>query len=76
MTITKLITYLPDELKTSIIDFKDVRNNGKTYIKVYFEKPFSGSEVENLSKNQHFAAVGNVKYKYAPEIRHGVIYVK
>lgn len=76
MTITKLITYLPDELKASIIDFKDVKNNGKTYIKVYFEKPFADSEIENLSKNPHFAAVGNVKYKYAPEIRHGVIYVK
>lgn len=76
MTITKLISYLPDELKASIIDFKDVKNNGKTYIKVYFEKPFSDSEIETLLKNPHFAAVGNVKYKYAPEIRHGVIYVK
>lgn len=76
MTITKLITYLPDELKTSIIDFKDVKSNGKTYIKVYFEKPFSDPEIEKLSKDSHFAAVGNVKYKYAPEIKHGVIYVK
>lgn len=76
MTITKLITFLPDDLKASIIDFKDVKNGGKTYIKVYFEKPFSDSEIEKLSKDPHFAAVGNVKYKYAPEIRHGVIYVK
>lgn len=76
MNITKLISYLPDYLKTDIIDFKDVKNNGKTYIKVYFEKPFSDTEIEKLAKNPHFAAVGNVKYKYAPEIRHGVIYVK
>lgn len=76
MTITKLISYLPDELKASVIDFKDVNNGGKNYIKVYFEKPFSDSDIEKLSKNPHFAAIGNVKYKYAPEIRHGVIYVK
>lgn len=76
MNITKLISYLPDNLKTTIIDFRDVSNNGKKYIKVYFEKPFTDEQITELTKNKHFAAVGNVKYKYAPEIKHGVIYVK
>lgn len=76
MNITKLISYLPDNLKTSIIDFRDVSSNGKKYIKVYFEKPFTDEQITELAKNKHFAAVGNVKYKYAPEIKHGVIYVK
>ena len=77
MSISKLISYLPDTVKQDIIDFTDVRmKTGKNGVRVMLDRLLTVDEKTEMFNNKHIVCVEGIAYKkYAPEIKYSYFYV-
>lgn len=77
LSISCVVSYVPESVKNVIIDFKDVKlKSGVSAIRVTMDRLLTDEEKEAMRKNKHILGVDCVcTYRWAPEIKQSYFYV-